>query len=96
MEKYSPGVSFIEPAMYRICIQGTLDKHWSDYCGGMTIEHERDPHQHAMTIMMGRLADQCALVGILISLHDMGCPILSVERMEAGETHRYRSMEEHL
>ena len=83
MEKHSPGASLIEPAMYRVRIQGILDKNWSDYCGGMTIEHERDAHQHAVTVMTGRLVDQSALVGILTSLHDIGCPILSVERMEA-------------
>ena len=82
MEKYHPGVKWLEPAIYRICIQGTLDKYWSEYSGGMTIEHENDPNHHAMTIMTGRLADQSALVGVLNSLHDMGCPILSVERME--------------
>jgi hypothetical protein len=85
MEKYSPGVSWLEPAIYRICIQGTLDKNWSDYCGGLMIEHERDLHQHAVSVMTGRLADQSALVGILTSLHDNGCPILSVERVEASE-----------
>ncbi len=83
MEKYRPGASMIEPALYRICIQGILDKNWSHYRGGMTIEHGSDPHRHAVTIMTGRLVDQSALVGLLISLHDIGCPILSVERMEA-------------
>jgi hypothetical protein len=84
MRKYSPGVSLLAPAIYRVCIQGILDKNWSDYCGGMAIEHGNDPNHHAVTIMTGRLADQSALVGLLNSLHDMGCPILSVERMEAG------------
>jgi hypothetical protein len=84
MENHIPGASLIEPATYQICIQGILDKKWSDYCGGMTIAHERDPHQHAVTVMTGRLVDQSALVGILISLHDIGCPILSVERVEAS------------
>jgi hypothetical protein len=84
MEKYRPGASLLKPAMYRICIQGTLDKNWPDYCGGMAIEHERDPHHLAVTILTGRLTDQSALVGILNSLHDIGCPILSMERMEAG------------
>ena len=83
MEKYRQGVSWLEAAMYRVCIQGILDEHWSDYCGGMMIEHGSDPHQHAVTILTGRLADQSALVGILISLHDIGCPILSMERIEA-------------
>jgi len=84
MEKYRPGVSWLKPAIYRICIQGTLDKKWSGYCGGMTIEHESDPNVSVMTIMMGRLADQSALIGVLNALHDIGCPIRSVEYMEAG------------
>ena len=84
MEKYRPGVSLLAPARYRICIWGTLDKNWSNYCGGMTIEHENDPKRGAKTILAGRLADQSALVGVLNSLHDIGCPILSVEYMEAA------------
>jgi hypothetical protein len=84
MEKYRPGVSLLAPARYRICIQGTLDKHWSNYCGGMTIEHENDPKRGAMTVLAGRLADQSALIGVLISLYDIGCPILSVEYIEAA------------
>ena len=73
-----------EPAMYRICILGTLDKKWSDYCGGMTIEHDIALNQYPMTTLTGILADQSALIGILNSLYDMGCPILSVECVEAG------------
>ena len=84
MEKYRPGVSLLASARYRISIQGTLDKNWSNYCGGMTIEHENDPIRGATTIISGRLADQSALVGVLNSLHDMGCPILTVEYMEAA------------
>ncbi len=84
MEKYRPGVSLLAPARYRICVQGTLDKNWSAYCGGMTIEHENNPKRGAMTIMTGRLTDQSALIGVLISLYDIGCPILSVEYMEAA------------
>jgi hypothetical protein len=84
MEKYHKAVSRLEPAIYRICIQGILDKNGSKYWGGMTIEYDYNPHQHAATILTGRLADQSALMGILNSLHDIGCPILSVERMEAA------------
>ena len=50
MEKYRQGVSRLEPAVYRIRIQGILDKNRSDYYGGMTIEHEGDPKQSAMSI----------------------------------------------
>ena len=37
-----------------------------------------------MTILAGRLEDQSAFVGVLNSLHDIGCSILSVEYMEAA------------
>ena len=76
--------SWLQPAIYRIRVRGILDKLWSDYSRGMTIEIESDAHQHAVTILTGRLVDQSALVGVLNSLHDMGCPILSVERIEAA------------
>jgi len=61
-----------------------LDKNWSDYCDGMTIEHEGDPKRYAVTILMGRVADQSALIGVLNSLYDISYPILSVEYLEAG------------
>src|SRR5438876_5422540 len=60
MEKYHPRSSSLEPATYQICILGTLDEQWSDYCGGMTIEKVNDPQRSALTFLSGRLADQCA------------------------------------
>ncbi len=72
-----------EPATYRICILGTLDKQWSDYCGGMTIEHDIMLNQYPVTILTGRLADQAALIGVITSLYDMGCPLVSVECVAA-------------
>ena len=84
METDHSAVSLLEPAVYRICIQGILDKNWSDYCGGMTIEHESDPKRYAMTILTGRLADQSALIGVLNWLYDLGCPILGVDCKDAG------------
>jgi hypothetical protein len=72
-----------EPATYRISILGTLDKKWSDYCGGMTIEHDIVLDRYPMTTLTGQLMDQSALIGVLNSLYDMGCPILFVECVEA-------------
>ncbi len=83
MEIYRPSSSMFEPATYRIGILGTLDKKWSDYCGGMTIEHDIVLNQYPMTTLTGQLIDQSALIGVLNSLYDMGCPILLVECVEA-------------
>jgi hypothetical protein len=48
----------------------------------MTIEYENDPKRNAISTLTGRLADQAALIGVLNSLYDIGCPILSVEYRE--------------
>jgi hypothetical protein len=83
MEKYCKKVSMFEPATYRVCIVGTLDKKYSDYCGGMAIEHEIVLNQYPVTILTGRMIDQAALIGVINSLYDFGCPLLSVECVEA-------------
>ena len=82
MGKFWHGMSILEPAVYRIRILGILDKTWSDYCRGMQIEHEGTEQHHTMTVLIGRLADQSALIGVLNALFDIGYPILSVEYLE--------------
>jgi len=84
MKKFRQGVSLLEPAVYRIRIQGILDKNLSDYYGGLTIEPEGEPRQNAITMLMGKLSDQSALIGVLNALFDIGYPILSVEYLQAG------------
>jgi len=84
MAKNRPAASLFESASYRICIVGYLDTKWSEYCGGMTIEHGSDPKFGTITILTGRVIDQSALIGVLNSLYDIGCPIVSVEYLVAG------------
>ncbi len=62
MKRCRPSACMFEPATYQICILGTLDKQWSDYYGGMAIEHESVLNQYSMTILTGQLIDQSALV----------------------------------
>ncbi len=83
MEIPHPSASMFEPATYRICILGMLDKNWSDYCGGMKIEHDIVLNQYPVTILTGVLVDQAALIGVINTLYDSGCPLLSVECVEA-------------
>jgi hypothetical protein len=85
MGKCRPVSNLFESAIYQICVMGNLDKSWSEYCGGMTIEHRSDPNRYSMTILTGQLADQSALVGVINSLHDLGCPIYSVECIQYKE-----------
>jgi hypothetical protein len=60
-----------------------LDKNWSDFCDGMKIEHYMMLNQYPVTILTGLLVDQAALIGIINTLYDLGCPLLAVECVEA-------------
>jgi len=83
MEIHRPSASMFESATYRICILGMLDKNWSDYCGGMKIEHDIVLDQYPVTILTGILVDQAALIRVINTLYDLGCPLLVVECAEA-------------
>lgn len=67
------------PATYRIRVKGRLDTGWSDRLGGMAIEAIGQAGDAPETILVGWLADQAALCGVLNALHDLHLPLLSVE-----------------
>jgi hypothetical protein len=83
MDIYRPSAGMFEPATYRISILGTLDKKWSEYYGGITIEHERVLNQYPVSILTGLMADQSALIGVINTLYDFGYQIFLVECVEA-------------
>ena len=56
---------------------GTLDPAWSDCLGGMVIRASTARGQPRVELS-GRLPDQAALVGILVSLYNLGLPLISV------------------
>jgi len=49
--------------------------------GGMSISAKRLADGAAATTLIGELADQAALVGVLNTLHDLGLLLVSVERI---------------
>jgi hypothetical protein len=58
-----------------IRVQGQIDRHWSDWLGGLTITHT-DQNE---TVLTGPVVDQAALYGLLAKLRDLGLPLLSVK-----------------
>ncbi len=67
--------------VYRIVVKGPLDHAWSDWFDGLTIMQTSTGE----TILSGPLADQSALHGVLIKVRDLGLPLLSLTRIEAGD-----------
>jgi hypothetical protein len=77
----SNGREFDQPGIYQIRIRGTLDAGWSDWFEGLAIAAQGD----SVTLLTGKVTDQIALHGLLSRLRDLGLPLLSVLRVEAGE-----------
>ncbi len=73
------------PAIYRIWVRGRLDASWSDRIGGMQLTEDRGPDGEVETILVGRLADQAALAGILNALYEMHLPVLSAECVDSED-----------
>jgi hypothetical protein len=73
------GREFDEQASYQIRVQGNLDQKWSDWFDGFTIT----PQANGVTSLIGSVADQAALHGLLGKIRDLGLPLLSVKRVES-------------
>jgi hypothetical protein len=74
----SYGRSFDKPCIYQIRVKGLLDREWSDFFDGLTIAKKPDDE----TMLVGPVADQAALHGLLAKVRDLGLPLLSVTRIE--------------
>lgn len=66
---------------YEIRIDGRLDARWQDWFDGMTVTLD----DHGGTLLSGPVVDQAALHGLLRKVRDLGMPLLSVIRVEAGQ-----------
>ena len=65
------------PVFYEIRVKGHIGDSWSSWFEGMAIRHE----ESGETILVGTLADQAALHGVLMRIRDLGLPLLLLERL---------------
>lgn len=68
------------PARYEIRVDGVLDDRWADWFGGLRVSS-----QGTQTVILGLLADQPALHGLLAKIRDLGLCLISVRRLGPGE-----------
>lgn len=71
-----------EPGHYEIYIRGHLDDRWTGWFEGMTIRLT----DNGETRLSGTVVDQSALHGLLRKVRDLGMPLVSVNRVEPGQT----------
>ena len=63
-------------AVYRIEVEGQLDKSWSGWFCGMILSY-----QDEVSILTGPLADQAALRGLLSKIWDLNLTLVSITRL---------------
>jgi hypothetical protein len=72
----------IEPALYEIKIQGSLDFQRSKWFEGMKISHiENGECGQVYTLITGPVVDQPALHGLLNKIRDLNLILISVHRV---------------
>jgi hypothetical protein len=65
---------------YEIRVAGVLDEHWSDWFDGFRLQREEAENT---TVLVGLVADQATIHGVLSRILDLGLPLLSVRMIEA-------------
>lgn len=66
------------PGWYEIRLAGHLAPRWAARFGGMTLTH----HADGSTVLAGSVVDQAALHGLLLTVRDLGLPLLSVTQLD--------------
>ena len=66
-----------EPPIYQIRLKGQLGSEWAGWFEGLTVTLDEDGD----TLLVGPVADQAALHGLLKKVRDLGMPLVSVNRV---------------
>jgi hypothetical protein len=67
---------------WEIRLKGRLDSRWAAWFDGLSLAHASD----GSTIISGVVADQAALHGLLQKVRDIGLPLVSVTRVDPGQS----------
>jgi hypothetical protein len=62
--------------VYEIRVEGHLDELWCEWFDGLRLKQERD----GSSTLVGPVADQAALHGLLARVRDLGLTLISVNR----------------
>jgi hypothetical protein len=81
-EKHNPENSIKQPMIYQIRLEEHLDHQWTNWFEGIAITMEDNNH----TLLTCQVVDQAALHGLLKKVRDLGLTLISVIRVEPGQT----------
>ena len=69
------------PTVYTIRVRGVLDPAWSEWFSRMEIRSDRPDE----TVIVGPVADQAALHGLLAKIRDLGLVLLAIRTDDTRE-----------
>jgi hypothetical protein len=75
------GREFDKPSVYQIRVKGNLENKWSKWFGGFSITSPTIGE----TVLVGVVADQAALHGLLAKVRDLGLPLIEVKRLKSKQ-----------
>lgn len=86
MDQFENNIGLDCPARYEIKVQGCLDWDLSDWLVNVLVQDYRPGDgQQGITTIVGVIADQPALHGLLNYIRDLGIPLLFVDCLDAHE-----------
>ena len=71
--------------IYEVQVQGELDQGWAEWFNDLSATLSYAGEQPPTTTLMGPVADQSALRGLLCKLWDLNLTLISVRRIEKEE-----------
>jgi hypothetical protein len=72
--------------IYEIKIKGLLDDHWGQWFEGMTLKCQENVEAgQDCTLIIGPIADQPALHGLLAKIRDLNLTLISVRKLDSKE-----------
>jgi hypothetical protein len=80
-QRHTPAPDPLEAGGSEIRITGHLDERWGAWFDSMTVSRAGD----GTTVIVGPVADQAALHGMLQRVRDLGLPLISVRQDEADQ-----------
>ena len=74
------------PAIYRIRVSGRVDPRWIHNVCGMQVTHAIRSPGKTESVLVGRLADQAALNGVLSALYEKHLPVIAIDHLDGQES----------
>lgn len=74
------------PAIYQIRVSGRVDPRWIHNVCGMQVTHAIRSPGKTESVLVGRLADQAALNGVLSALYEKHLPVIAIDHLVGQES----------